>query len=188
MSLVIGLTGGIASGKSTSANYIKSKGYKVIDCDKIAHDVLLLESTITKLVEEFGECILIDNKIDRASLGNVVFNDKDKLNTLNNILHPLVYCEVKKEITNDIVFIDCPLLFETNFINLCDKTLVIYVDLDTQVKRLIKRNNLTEKEALKRIELQMSLDIKKSKSDYSIDNTTSIECLQSDIDKFLNTL
>lgn len=189
MNLVIGLTGSIASGKSTTSKYIKEKGYKVIDCDQISHDVLLEgRGGYLPLINEFGETILDDRVISRVKLGNIVFNDKVKLQKLNDILHPIIYNEVKSEITNGIVFIDCPLLFETNFIDLCDKTLVVYVDFNTQVKRLMQRDGLSNKEASDRIKLQMSLEEKKQKCDYVIENMKSIDELKGLIDDFLKEL
>ncbi len=189
MSLVIGLTGGIASGKSTTSKYIKEKGYKVIDCDQISHNILLSGNCgYNALVNEFGNEILEDNEISRVKLGSIVFNDKEKLNTLNSILHPLIYNEVKNQINEDLVFIDCPLLFETNFIELCNKTLVVYVDKETQLDRLMKRNNMNKEEALNRINLQLSLEEKKNRCDYIIDNTKSIDDLHNQINEFLNKL
>lgn len=189
MNLVIGLTGGIASGKSTASLYIKKNGYKVIDCDKISHDILLKGmSGYDALVSEFGTDILINDIISREKLGNIVFNNKEKLNKLNNILHPLIYKEVESQITTGIVFIDCPLLFETNFINLCDKTLVIYVDKNTQIQRLCERNGFTKEESIKRIELQLSLDEKKDKCDFYVDNCKDIKHLYEQIDELLNNI
>lgn len=188
MNLVIGLTGGIGSGKSTASKYIMSKGYKVIDCDKISHEILFNEIAIEKLTDAFGDSILVDGVIQRNLLGNIVFNDKSKLEVLNNILHPLIYSEVMSGITEGIIVMDCPLLFETNFINLVDTTLLIYTDKDTQVERLIKRNDVTKEEALNRIGLQMSLELKKDKSDYVVDNTKDKENLYKELDVYFNNI
>ncbi|MFI3252246.1 MAG: dephospho-CoA kinase [bacterium] len=185
MNLVIGLTGGIGSGKSTVSDYIISKGYKVIDCDKIAHEILFNKEAIKQLTSEFGESILIDGVIQRNLLGDIVFNDKSKLKILNEILHPLIYKEVKSKITSGVTVLDCPLLFETNFIELVDTTLLIYTNKDTQVERLIKRNNLTREEALNRISLQMSLESKRDKSDHVIDNTKGLSELHEKVDEVL---
>lgn len=186
MSLVIGLTGGIASGKSTASQYIKSIGYKVIDCDKISHDTLIKGNLgYDALISEFGNDILEEDTISRVKLGNIVFNDKEKLNKLNSILHPIIYNEVKSQITNDIVFIDCPLLFETNFIELCDKTLVVYVNEENQIKRLMNRDTLDKQTALNRIKLQLSLEIKKEKCDFLIDNNYSVEYMYEQLDEIL---
>ncbi len=188
MDLVIGLTGGIASGKTTVSDYIESKGYNVIDCDLISHEVLFLKDTITELVNEFGDSILVNDAICRKTLGDIVFNNKEKLNKLNNILHPIIYNEVKCRITKGIVFINCPLLFETNFISLCDKTAVIYVNRDIQVNRLIKRDNLTKEDAINRINLQISLDEKKKLADYVVDNSTDIKNLYKQTDNMLERI
>ncbi len=188
MNLVIGLTGGIASGKTTASTYLKEKGYQIIDCDKISHDVLLDKQVIKQIVDVFGSDVVVSNNISRELLGAKVFNNKILLNKLNEIIHPVIYNKVKSEIKEGIVFIDCPLLFETNFINLCDKTLVIYVNKDIQVDRLISRSNLSNEEALNRIALQMSLDEKKEKCDYLIENNLDKSMLFNELDNLINIL
>ncbi len=181
--MIIGLTGSIASGKTTVSNYLKELGYNVIDCDKIAHDVLNT-TAYNKIVELFGREILDNNIINRKKLGQLVFNNKVLLEKLNNITHPLVKDEVKARLS-DFCFIDCPLLFETDFINLVDKSVLIYVDRDTQIKRLINRDNLTKDDSIKRIELQMSLEKKRELANYVIDNNDSKEELYLKIKEFL---
>ncbi|MFI3328850.1 MAG: dephospho-CoA kinase [bacterium] len=183
--MVIGLTGSIASGKTLTSNYLKSLNYKVIDCDEISHQIILKPNDCYyKLIEEFGD-ILDGEEISRDKLRNIVFNNKELLNKLNSILHPAIYQEVKKQITNELVFIDCPLLFETNFKELCDQTLVISTKENIQIDRLIKRNNITKEEAKKRIQLQMSLKDKEKQATYIINNINDEQHLYKQIDDLL---
>ncbi len=180
--MIIGLTGSIASGKSTVSAYLKEKGFNVIDCDKISHDVL--NNNTKEIVNLFGKDILEGNNINRKRLGSIVFNNKELLNKLNNFLHPLIKKEVLNQVT-DFCFIDCPLLFETDYINLVDKSLVIYTELDIQIERLMSRDNFSREEAIKRINLQMSLEEKKKLANFVIFNNKSKEILYNEINKFI---
>lgn len=174
MSIVVGITGSIGTGKSTVAKKLEELGYKTIDCDRVNH--LLLEKDnigYQKVVDIFGDKILDPNKnIDRKKLGAIVFGNNEKITLLNNTLHPLIYTKVKEEIDNSegLVFLNCPLLFETNFIDLCDYTIVVYVDLDTQIKRIMKRDNTDFPTTLKKIYSQMPLADKMEKADFIVDN------------------
>ena len=174
MKKVIGLTGGIASGKSTVSNILKEMGYKVICCDEINHSLLQKDEIgYLKVIEAFGEKILNpDGSLNRQELGKLIFNDKDLKEKLNQILHPLIKEMVLKEIneSNGLIFLDCPLLFETDFHLLCDYKIVVYVNFDTQISRLMNRDNITFPEALKKIYSQMSLEEKLTLADYVIDN------------------
>jgi len=181
MTFVVGITGGIASGKSTVMNIIKEKGYKVISCDDISNKVLQDKRKnvggFSRVVEAFGEAIVVENEIDRKALGKIVFNDFEKRKQLESILHPLIRKRlediIKKEKEN-ILFVEIPLLFETDFYQLCDKTIVVYVDLDNQAWRLMARNKIEFPEALKLIYLQMPMDQKIKRADFVIDNTHGI--------------
>lgn len=181
MKKVIGLTGSIASGKSTVSNKLKSLGYKVVDCDEINHKLLLKgNSGYKEVLATFGEQILDDSsQIDRKKLGNIIFNNPNEKNKLNQILHPLIKEVVIKELEecDGFVFLDCPLLFETDFHKLCDLTIVVYVNLDTQIHRLMERDGITFPEALKKIYSQMPLDKKMELADYVLDNCHSLNDL-----------
>ena len=178
MKKVIGLTGSIASGKSTVSNKLKSLGYKVVDCDEINHKLLLKgNSGYKEVLATFGEQILDDSsQIDRKKLGNIIFNNPNEKNKLNQILHPLIKEVVIKELEecDGFVFLDCPLLFETDFHKLCDLTIVVYVNLDTQIHRLMERDGITFPDALKKIYSQMPLDKKMELADYVLDNCHSL--------------
>ena len=175
MKKVIGLTGSIASGKSTVSNKLSELGYPIIDCDKINHEILKPNNVgYIAVIEEFGKDILsIDNQIDRTKLGKMVFNNPKIKERLNQILHPLIKERVKGEINkydDGIIILDCPLLFETDFHELCDLKIVVYVNMDTQIHRLMKRDGITFPEALKKIYAQMPLEDKLSLADFVIDN------------------
>ena len=186
-SKIIGITGGIASGKSTLCTLLSNMSYTIINTDNITHDLYTKGNKgYKKILEIFGEKILDkDRNIDRKRLGNIVFNDKKKMLQLEDLIHPLVMEEVlnKVEKTDEkIIFVEIPQLFEsydkvTQYINFYEIWL-IYVDEKEQLKRLIKRDNLSKEEAIKRINSQMSLEEKKLKADFLIENNGNIEDLE----------
>jgi dephospho-CoA kinase len=183
MTVVIGLTGGIASGKSTVSAMLEALKIPVIDADKIAREVVEVgQDAYKQIVVIFGEKILLENgEIDRAKLGAVIFNDEEKRKKLNSIVHPAVRERMNEQKNNYIqagekaVVLDIPLLFEGNLTNLVDKILLVYVDQDVQIERLMKRNDFTYEEAIARIRSQMPLKEKVSRSDEVINNNGSIE-------------
>lgn len=186
--MVIGITGSIASGKTTTTKYLKSLGFKVIDCDEISHNIILKPNAgYYKLIQNFDD-ILDGDQISREKLRNIVFNNTKQLKKLNDLLHPLIYDEVKSQINEDIVFIDCPLLFETNFINLCDKSIVVSIDEDIQIQRLVNRNNISKEDAENRISLQMSLKEKEELSTFVVYNNKDENYLFNQINIILESL
>ncbi|RSK28122.1 dephospho-CoA kinase [Bacillus sp. HMF5848] len=183
MSLVIGLTGGIASGKSTVSAMLREIGVPVIDADVIAHQVVKVgQPAYNEIVNVFGDSILkADKTIDRPQLGSIVFNNEQKRLVLNSIVHPAVRQAMLSEKNlyiqqgHSVVVLDIPLLFESKLTSLVDKVLVVYVDEEIQLARLIKRNQLTETEALARISSQMPLKNKVELADAVINNNGTIE-------------
>ncbi|MFZ2464907.1 MAG: dephospho-CoA kinase [Caldibacillus thermoamylovorans] len=183
MSLVIGITGSIATGKSTVSKMIKELGYTVVDADIVARVVVEPgEEAYQKIVEHFGEEILLANgEIDRKKLGDLVFQNKEKRLLLNSIVHPAVRNKMneEKELAfrrgEKVVFLDIPLLYESNLTYMVDKVLVVYVDQPTQLERLMNRNHLTKEEALARITSQLSIEQKRERADAVIDNRGTIE-------------
>lgn len=181
MSLVIGLTGSIATGKSTIANMFKELNIDVIDADLIAREVVEVnQPAYLKIVREFGEEILYENKeLNRKALGSIVFNDEEKRQTLNNIIHPAIRDEMAKrkdeliELKREVIVMDIPLLYESGRAAYIDKVLVAYITEETQIKRLIARDECTEEEALNRIGSQISIEEKAKKADAYIDNNGS---------------
>lgn len=190
--MIIGITGSIACGKSTVSNYIKSKGYVVIDADKIGHEALEDNYVKEKLILAFGNEILEDNKINRQKLGELVFGNSSNLNVLNSIIHPEIRKKILEKIdkNNDkeLIFIDVALLFEAKFDDLVDKIIVVYVDKNTQLTRLMKRNSISKKEALSRIVSQMSPIEKAKLGDYTINNNLDVINTYKQIDKILSEL
>ena len=190
--MIIGITGSIACGKSTVSGYLKSKGYVVIDADKIGHEALDSDYVKEKLILTFGNDILENNKINRRKLGELVFGNSNNLNILNSIIHPEIRRRILEEIdkNNDqeFIFIDVALLFEAKFDDLVDKIIVVYVDKNTQLTRLMKRNSISEKEALSRIVSQMSPLEKAKLGDYTINNNLDVINTYEQVDKVLSEL
>ncbi|WP_286058191.1 dephospho-CoA kinase [Bacillus mojavensis] len=194
MTLVIGLTGGIASGKSTVANMLIDKGITVIDADIIAKQAVEKGMpAYRQIIDEFGEDILLENgDIDRRKLGAMVFTNEQKRLALNSIVHPAVREEMLKRrdesIANQETFVvlDIPLLFESKLESLVDKIIVVSVTKELQLERLIKRNQLTEEEALSRIRSQMPLEEKVSRVDNVIDNSGTLEETKQQLEEILS--
>ena len=190
--MIIGITGSIACGKSTVSNYLKSKGYIVIDADKIGHEALDDDYVKEKLILAFGNEILEDNKINRQKLGELVFGNSSNLNVLNSIIHPEIRRRILEKIdkNNDkeLIFIDVALLFEAKFDDLVDKIIVVYVDENTQLTRLMKRNSISKKEALSRIVSQMSPIEKAKLGDYTVNNNLDVINTYEQVDKVLSEL
>ncbi|MFW6022900.1 MAG: dephospho-CoA kinase [Halanaerobiaceae bacterium] len=183
--MIIGLTGGIASGKSTVSSFLQQLGAVIIDADKIAHKVLKKDSRgYEKVIELFGNAILKDNgDIDRLRLGSIIFNNSNMRKKLENITHPLILAEIHKKLEeyqdkSRIIILDAPLLFEVGLNNSVDSTWVVYIDKNTQISRLMKRDNLTYKEAESRINSQLSLERKKMMADFVINNMGNKENLK----------
>lgn len=188
----IGITGSIACGKSTVSDYLKEKGYTIIDADKLGHVALTSEDVKRRLSETFGANILVNNEISREVLGKLVFGNDNNLKKLNNIIHPKIkelILKLQEEHKNeDLVFLDIALLYEAKFVDLVEKVVVVYVDDDVQLERLMARNSLSKEEALKRIESQMSPQEKASLGDFVINNSYRKEDTFQQIDEILEKL
>jgi len=184
---IIGLTGGIATGKSTVSTYLKSKGYPVIDSDEIVH-FLWRESS--SMVDEVIQAFALDPKKDIVKqLRTFVFNDKVNIEKLNTIVHPYVFqtiCEQLKTLKHEkIIFIDMPLLFEVGYDQKVDLTWVVYAPKSMQINRIIQRDQLDKVEAKKRIDQQMDIELKKQLAHVVIDNTKTLKDLYRLIDRQL---
>ena len=188
----IGITGSIACGKSTVSDYLIAKGYTIIDADKLGHVALTSDDVKRKLAEKFGDEILENNEISREKLGKLVFGNDDNLKILNSIIHPkikeLILKLQEEHKDEDLVFLDIALLYEANFVDLVEKVVVVYVDEDVQLERLMMRNSLPKEEAIKRIESQMSPTEKASLGDFVINNSYSKEDTFQQIDEILEKL
>jgi len=182
MALIVGLTGGIASGKSTIVKMFEDNKIPVIDTDDIARELLNSDEAIkATIIETFGEDILTPSKeINRNKLAKIIFSDKDQRQKLNDIVHPQVKDRVFKEIehfkdlNHNIIVVDVPLLFEAGFDQFMDKTIVVYAKKKTQIERLIAREGIDEAYAKQKVNAQIPLSKKKEKADYCIDNSQSI--------------
>ncbi|MEH7116551.1 dephospho-CoA kinase [Neobacillus vireti] len=183
MSLVIGLTGGIASGKSTVSNMFKEMSITVIDADVEARlAVMKGEPAYNQIIAEFGEEILLENgEIDRQKLGSIIFHQSDKRQRLNEITHPEVrkrmfeQVDAAKTNNEEVVVLDIPLLFESKLTAMVEKTILVYVDCDIQLQRLVDRNNLTIADAKARISSQMPLSEKIKLADAVINNNGTLD-------------
>lgn len=190
----VGLTGGIGTGKSTVVNYLKQKGYFIIDADQIAREVVEIESEGLKaVVAAFGEGILnVDNSLNRKVLGEIVFKSKDKLQKLNQILHPLIRDRIqyyeKQNSHLDVIFYDVPLLFETKQQNLYNEVLLIYASHETALSRVIERDRISESLARMKINAQFSMDIKKNLADFVIENEVTLNELHKQLDQYVDAL
>lgn len=194
---IIGITGGIGTGKSTVSKIIKERGFPVIDADLIAREVVNIgEPAYHKIVETFGKQILTgDKSIDRKKLGNIVFGDANSRFTLNSIIHPLIYSSIKEEIlhyskSSNVVFIDIPLLIEEKE-NLAkegisfDEIWLVYADPEIQLSRIIERDKTDYKSAMRRIKAQMHIIDKLKYANFVINNTGNVEELISKVNKAL---
>ncbi|MFD4816864.1 dephospho-CoA kinase [Peribacillus butanolivorans] len=183
MGQIIGITGGIASGKSSVSLYIQELGFTIVDADVASRAVVEPgEEAYHQVVKAFGEDILlVDGNIDRVKLGSIIFHDQEKRLLLNSIVHPAVrnWMRLKTEKAlaagEETVFMDIPLLFESKLTFMVEKTLLVYVDERVQLERLMNRNGLSETEALARIHSQMPLADKKVLADAVIDNNGNLE-------------
>lgn len=190
---VVGITGSIATGKTTVTNKLKCLGYTIIDADEIVSESKKKKTSIYKaLVKEFGDTILDENNnISDKLLANLIFNDASIRNKVNNIIHPLVYDICKKQISSSnekIIFLSIPLLYEAGFDNLCDIVICIFADEEIQIERLMKRNDITKEEAINRIASQMPLNEKCQKSTYIIDNSKNLCYTIEQLTKILNEI
>jgi len=194
MVLIVGLTGGIVGGKSTVASMFKYLGAKIIDADKLGHSVILPNKPAwKKIVKIFGKDIIQnDMTIDREKLGKIVFANQSLLKKLNEITHPEITKMIKKEIDSaknkkhnqeKILIIDAALIYEAKIDRFMDKIIVVYIDKDEQIKRLIKRNNLSKDEALQRVRSQISMEEKAKIADYVIDNSNSLDKTKKQVEK-----
>ncbi|HHU20922.1 MAG TPA: dephospho-CoA kinase [Acholeplasma sp.] len=187
--MVIGITGSIASGKTKVANYLKSLGYKVLSADEENTKVLHDPDVALEIKNKVSADVVVNGKVDKKLLGELVFNNPEALEKLTSITHPLIYFNLKAQIPSEgLTFIEVPLLIETNFIELVDKIMVIAIDLKTQIKRLRKRNQISEEEAKKLISLQMSSEEKAKYGNYVIDNSRCFYYTKKQIKKVLKEI
>ncbi|WP_061342312.1 dephospho-CoA kinase [Clostridium botulinum] len=187
----IGLTGGIGAGKSTISEMIKEKNIPVIDADKISREVLkLYPQILIRIKEVFGKEFLDDNgDLKRREFGSYIFKNKNKRIEYENIIMPYIKKETFKRIKvleenkESICVLDAPTLIEQGLYKYMDINILVWVDKDTQINRVVKRDGLNRSEVTNRINSQMPMEEKKKFVDYMIDNSKDIENTKSELDK-----
>ncbi len=187
----IALTGGIASGKSTTAAILSMLGFRIIDADRVAHDILREEATT--IAKMFGsEYIDKKGEVDRKKLGGLVFGDDDSRKRLENLLHPRIREEIgrlaeEQERYGKPYFIDIPLFFESGAYPI-ERSVTVYAPREIQIERLMKRDSLNREDASKRIDLQMDIERKRELSTWTIDNSGDLGHLQQECERVKNEI
>jgi dephospho-CoA kinase len=191
--VIIGLTGSIASGKSTVSTMLKRKGFPIVDADEIARQVVELGSPVLQEISRvFGESVLqADGSLNRMKLGEIIFNDEEMRQKLNGIIHPAIRQEMLKQKDEwlaggaNTVIMDIPLLFESKLQSFVDTIIVVSVTPEIQKERLIARNVLSEEEADRRIQSQLPVKEKEKAADAVLFNNGTVEETQKQLDSLL---
>lgn len=195
--LLVGLTGGIATGKTIVSNMFVKLGAHLIDADVIARDVVKpYKPAWQEIVAAFGKSVIYENnEINREKLGTSVFNDPEKRKQLEAITHPRIIeeenrqvNELRKKFKSGIIILDAALLIEAGYHKRTDKLVVVYLDRKTQIKRLMMRDNVSLADAEKRLDSQMSLDEKVKLADYVIDNNKSLDEVEKQVSEIYKKL
>lgn len=198
--MIIGLTGGIGTGKSTVSRKLRERGYPVIDLDVISRKVIEYPGVIDELVRNFGiEILESQNNISRKKsilrnkLRQTVFKEEKKVSVLNSIMHPPIVEEMRRQVENlkknyKTVFVEVQLLFEAKLEKEFDLTVLVYADKKTQLERVLKRDGRKEEEVQQIINAQMDMTEKRRLSNYIIENNGDSEMLDLEIEKFIKKL
>lgn len=192
MPVKLGITGGVGSGKSFVSNHLKSKGLTVVSTDELARNAVLPgTSAYGKIVHYFGKDILLDdNTLNRSKLRDIITQDKEKKATLEQFVHPEVFLQMDLEFKKSVkrndpaIAVEVPLLFETGMDAFFDYVLTVSVDPDVRVARVMSRDNITQKEALALMQIQMPEEEKIKRSDFVINNNGTAAATQNLIDGF----
>src|SRR5690554_119503 len=192
--MIIGITGSIATGKSTVTKYLSEKGYKIIDSDKIVHKLLSTSSVLSEISLAFGRDLIVDGVLVRKLLAKMIFDDEEKRKLLNSIIHPCVISEIKEETNNykgvkdNLIIVDIPLLYEEKLEYLVDKIIVVYAPKNIQLERLMARDGIDLDYANKKINASMDIELKKEKADYIIDNSKDVDSTYKQVDEVLRRI
>ena len=194
---VIGLTGGTGSGKSVVSKSLLAAGAVIVDADRIAHEIILKgEPAYHEIIEYYGTGILdAEGNIIRKKLGEIVFNDKEKLAFLNQCTHKYITAEVKRQIaeakeadTAKAIIVDAPLLLEAKLETVCDLVWVVYAEPEVRAQRVMARDGITYELAKARIANQKSWEEYRAAADAVIDNSKDLVHLEKQLDEILKTL
>ena len=191
--MIIGLTGSIASGKSTVANMMRDLGLPIVDADVVARDVVEPGTeTLEKIVQQFGEDILLeDGHLNRPKLGDLIFHEPAKRKLLNDLMHPAIRAEMLRQRDAYLaagekhVVMDIPLLFESKLQHFVERILVVSVKEEVQLRRLMERNTLSKEDALARIRSQLPVSEKEKGAHAVIYNNESVEQTEEQLKKIL---
>jgi dephospho-CoA kinase len=186
----VALTGGIATGKSTVSKFFAQDGFDIIDADKIAHK--MLDRYASEIALRFGSHLVSQKEVDRKALGEIIFNDEEKREELEDILHPAIQVEIEAISDSfDTEFrpyiVDIPLFFEGGSYDI-DDIIVVYAPASLQLQRLMQRDNLSKEDALARIDSQLPIEHKKSLATYLIDNSLDKEHLFTEYQQVRDTI
>ncbi|MCT7948594.1 dephospho-CoA kinase [Ancylothrix sp. C2] len=189
---IIGLTGSIATGKTTVSNYLAEKyGLPVFDADILAREAVAVGSPILeKFASRYPDILLADGSLNRPKLGSIIFNNSDERRWVESQIHPYVrqrFVEAISNTSHPTIVLAIPLLFEAQMTDLVTEIWVVYCNPETQIKRLMQRDNLSQEQAETRIKSQMSLEEKCNLATLILDNSTTQKNLQKQIDKTLKT-
>lgn len=190
----IGLTGGIACGKSTVSSLLVARGALLIDADRIAREVVEPGSPVlAQVIAHFGEELLLpDGSLHRKKLGERIFGDEAGRKTLEGLLHPPIRATMRSrmaafeaEYPDKLVVVDVPLLFESRLEGMFEQVMVVYIPRELQIERLIRRDGITEEQALARLQAQLPIDEKRRLADLVIDNSGTVEETEHQVDAFM---
>ncbi|WP_018750431.1 dephospho-CoA kinase [Paenibacillus sanguinis] len=189
----IGLTGGIATGKSTVSRMLAQRGAVIIDADIIAREIMEPgHPVLAAVAERFGQAILhSDGSLNRKKLGEIIFSQPEERKALEGLTHPAIRIEMKRRISeweavdpSKLVVADIPLLYESGLESLYEEIMVVYAPREVQKSRLMSRDGLTEKEAEQRLNAQMDIELKKERAHILIDNSQGLEETEQQIKRF----
>lgn len=188
---ILGLTGPTGAGKSTVAAVLAQKGCRIIDCDKLARDIVQEEPSLTRLMEAFGSDIAPGGMLDRSLLAKRAFQDKEHTAQLNKITHPAILEEIQRQIQlqrekgEQVVVIDAALLLEGGVDSLCDAIIVVTAPEQTRLFRIMQRDGLTREQAIARMAAQQKDEFYKSRANYCLDGAQSMERISVDAQSLL---
>ena len=191
--IVIGITGGIGSGKTTISNILKEMGYPVFDCDKKAKFLCDIDPYVMKNIRDaFGKDIYVNNILNREKLARIVFNDKESLDKLNSIVHPktreYMYDFIIAQMDNDICFVESAIMFESELNKLMDKIISVTAPQDVRIDRVIKRDNTTKEKVLERINNQMNEEERLLQSDIIISTHQPLDNIREILSHLVETI